>query len=343
MSKKLKKLEKSGKDMRSSLDAQLLAYCAMAGGALLAAQPADAAIVYSGVKNQVLTDNNTIVLDLDSNGAADFKLQNVNGKAVSFISYTGTCTFTTSTFGTFTYTAPCRLTKDFAKKKFTKNIVAGAQPKNVIAAQGVSADPAKIRLGLGNVIPGEAIGWIDGNAELSFSSLSFSYNNGGTTNKAVGGPLFSRKGYLGVKFQIDNATHYGWIQYQGDNGTQNVDNATSLKATVVDWAYEKLPDTPISIGQDISNCAALSPSRISRVASFFKPFSTILIKGDGSTVFTKDTAIDWGTGGVTTLFKVPLGKSTMLAVVRIKPSLIKRGDTYEVTVGDCAADLTVGF
>ena len=41
---------------KRNLDAQLLAYCAMAGGTLDAAQPAGAAVVYSGIQN--LTVNN---------------------------------------------------------------------------------------------------------------------------------------------------------------------------------------------------------------------------------------------------------------------------------------------
>jgi hypothetical protein len=321
-----------------------------AGGALAAAQPAEAAIVYSGLKNLSPTDNDTLLLDLDNNGTTDFNLINLLGETAVT---PGTVTYTTSQGDTYTQ----RFSGSFVRRRTAKNFVGLADnPLNALAAAG---NPAKLRLGQGAVIPGLGMSWISGQAaNLSFSTLTFTQRSvrrtldtGATTtftstfvtDKAFGGTFLNKQGYLGVKFQIDNATHYGWIRYQGDNTPNAADNATALTATVIDWAYEALPDTAIAIGQQISNCVTLSPSRISKVISIFEPLKAIVIKGDAGTSLTKDTAIDWGTEAVKTLFKVPLGKTTLLAVVRVKPSLIKRGDTYEVTVDDCAAHLTVGF
>lgn len=354
MTKKLRNKKISATDMRGGLDAKLFAYCAMAaGGALAAAPSADAAIVYSGLKNLSLADNNTLLLDLDNNGTADFNLINLLGETTV---KPGAITYTTSQAGTYTKT----FNASFVRRKTAKNFVNLADnPLNALAAAG---NPAQLQLGQGAVIPGQGIVWIDGNAaNLSFSTLTFTnrphfgITGTGTTansdiftstfasDKASGGTFFNKQGYLGVQFQIDNATHYGWLRYQGDNTPNAADNTTALTATVIDWAYEALPDTPIAIGQQVSNCVTLSPSRISKIISTFEPLKAIVIKGDAGTSLTKDTAIDWGTDAVKTLFKVPLGKSTLLAVVRVKPSLIKKGDTYEVTVDDCAANLTVGF
>ena len=354
MIKKLRNKKNPATDTRGGLDAKLLAYCAMAaGGALAAAPSADAAIFYSGMKNLTPADNNTLQLDLDNNGTADFTLVNLLGETTV---KPGTVTYTTSQGSTYKK----HFIGNFVRRKTAKNFIGLADtPQNALAAAG---NAAKLRLGQGAIIPGQGMNWISGqSADLSFSTLTFTQGKvlrtigtGATahttalistfaTDKASGGTFFGKQGYLGVKFQIDNATHYGWIRYQGDITPNTDDNNTALKATVLDWAYEKLPDTPIAMGQQISNCVTLSPARISKVISIFEPLKTIIIKGDATTTLTKDTAIDWGTGGLQTLFTVPLGKSTLLAVVRVKPSLIKRGDTYEVTVDDCAANLTVGF
>ena len=48
-------------------------------------------------------------------------------------------------------------------------------------------------------------------------------------------------GYIGVRFLINGNTHYGWIQYRGD--------LLSASGTIIDWAYEDFPDTPIRAGQ----------------------------------------------------------------------------------------------
>jgi hypothetical protein len=354
MTKKLKNKKNPATDMCGGLDAKLFAYCAMAaGGALAAAPSADAAIAYSGLKNLTLADNNTMQLDLDSNGTADFSLVNLLGETAVT---PGVVTYTTSQGDTYTQ----KFSASFVRRKTAKNFVSLADnPLNALAAAGANA---QLRLGQGAVIPGQGIAWMVGAAAgLSFSTLTLTQQKvlrtigtGATattttilstfaTDRAFGGTFLGKQAYLGVKFKIDNATHYGWIRYQGDTTPNTADNATSLKATVIDWAYEKLPDTPIAVGQQISNCVTLSPARISKIISIFEPLKTIIIKGDATTTLTKDTAIDWGTGGLQTLFKVPLGKSTLLAVVRVKPSLIKKGDTYEVTVDDCAANLTVGF
>ena len=49
-------------------------------------------------------------------------------------------------------------------------------------------------------------------------------------------------GYLGVEFQIEGATHYGWMALlPGED--------FAIRMDIVDWAYESLPDTPIRAGQ----------------------------------------------------------------------------------------------
>ena len=50
-------------------------------------------------------------------------------------------------------------------------------------------------------------------------------------------------GYLGITFQFDGNTHYGWIRMNTDVGGSNV-------ITVKDYAFNATPDTAIEAGDD---------------------------------------------------------------------------------------------
>jgi hypothetical protein len=77
---KIEKLNRKerGAHQPGSREAQLLAYCAVAGSALMAAQPAYAAIVYSGVQNLPVAGFNTVSVDLDGDLANDFEFKNAS-------------------------------------------------------------------------------------------------------------------------------------------------------------------------------------------------------------------------------------------------------------------------
>lgn len=346
MIKELRNQENPEKDIRGSLDAKLLTYCAVAGGALLAAQPADAAIVYSGLKNLSLSDNKTVGVDLDSNGVVDFSFLNIAGRS----------TFTTQkTFGTSTVT----YTHD---RNFQSNILnLGGNLQNALAHKGpvgIPFDPAKVKLSPGSEIPGEGMYWLEGkklnDVPLSYHAASRIFTStmtSGTVNlNKGGGAFFNKTDFLGVRFQIDNDTHFGWIQYAGTPDTIITDNSTAndtLKATIVDWAYEDIPLTPIYAEQTPPppppppQCTVtLTPGRISKALSLIMPVKGIIIQGQDNATFTKDTEIDWGSDSVTTLFKIRL-KNTIFALVRVRPLLLQGAETFVVTVGDCIGELNV--
>lgn len=60
------------------------------------------------------------------------------------------------------------------------------------------------------------------------------------TSISNGGNFLGQKGFLGVKFKIDTDTHYGWIQYEAEND--------ATVGTIIDWAYEDVPDKAIKAG-----------------------------------------------------------------------------------------------
>ncbi len=54
------------------------------------------------------------------------------------------------------------------------------------------------------------------------------------------GNFLNQQGYLGVTFQLNGNTHYGWIQYKA--------NVDATVGTVIDWAYEDIPGAVIKTG-----------------------------------------------------------------------------------------------
>jgi hypothetical protein len=54
------------------------------------------------------------------------------------------------------------------------------------------------------------------------------------------GAFLGNSGYLGVKFKIESNTHYGWIQYEAESD--------AAVGTIIDWAYENVPNKAIRAG-----------------------------------------------------------------------------------------------
>ncbi|MBN2108753.1 MAG: hypothetical protein JW832_15110 [Deltaproteobacteria bacterium] len=310
---------KQKKNGRRSLDAQLLTYCAVAGGVLAAAQPAGASIVYSGVKNLALADEAKVAVDLDGNGVVDFEFNNL----LPFNEVAGT---------------------DFAKLKvdFIKpaagNRVAFYQPYGSFSSYIVN-------LGAGAAVPGENIWWLqeqEDNQQGLFLDAANIMQDDGKVNILAKGYFANSSGYLGLSFTIDGNPHYGWIKYKGLGS----DNNTALNGTIVDWAYEDAVDTPIAAGQKAGagtgTCfVTMTPGTLSKFKNLFVPVTGIIIRGDADATFTRETKIDWGTDSLKTLAKLRIGSKLIIALVRVKPLYLTGSETFDVSVGDCSGTLKV--
>ena len=88
-------------------------------------------------------------------------------------------------------------------------------------------------------------------------------------------------GYIGVRFLINGNTHYGWIQYRGD--------LLSASGTIIDWAYEDYPDTPIRAGQRQS---AGPPTTIPALNQWGIIVLILLLAGCGASAAWKPTNKD---------------------------------------------------
>lgn len=57
------------------------------------------------------------------------------------------------------------------------------------------------------------------------------------------GNFIDQEGFVGVRFQIDGNTHYGWIAFEG-----TWDPPGWQEGRITGWAYEDVPDTAIAAG-----------------------------------------------------------------------------------------------
>lgn len=193
---------------KAELAARIAAYGATAASLLAIAQPAAAAVQYSGVQNRALPKNNTgISIDLNGDGFDDFR-------------FWGNTAFGTSQSITgLTYAPGSR--NQFVNASTTVN---GLHSDPINFAQGYSIRAA--------VVPGP-------NGTWSWFASSETLAGTGPTN----GNFNGKTGFLGVRFHSaackGASWHYGWIRFR---------NSGVGAGRVIDWAYEDSCDTGIAAG-----------------------------------------------------------------------------------------------
>jgi hypothetical protein len=74
----------------------------------------------------------------------------------------------------------------------------------------------------------------------NFAELPKSAPKGAPSNYSFGSFLDITNRYLGVRFQINGETHYGWIGFR---------STSEGNAQLAGWAYETAPNTPIHAGR----------------------------------------------------------------------------------------------
>ena len=103
-----------------------------------------------------------------------------------------------------------------------------------------NVDPANLSAGyvIGNTLANASRVWdskgsyntLDGGT--NYHSHSYSYGN-----------FRGTRGYIGVRFQINGETKYGWIEFEGAGQQTN-----HQPGIIHDWAYEACTDEPIVAG-----------------------------------------------------------------------------------------------
>ena len=195
---------------RTGWERKLATYAVAGGAVFVAADRADAATIYSGLQNIPIGIDTTVNLDLNGDADVDYRFQN--------------------------RFSPCALPCTFPDKD--ERVLELLLEGNSVAATGTQA----AALPSGTAIPGS----------LTFSSFSPAFMAGvkdksgfKKSNKGIGPWFGVSSQYLGLRFDIGGATHYGWARLSVSN---SLDMNTAVTAVLHDWAYEDQADAPIIAG-----------------------------------------------------------------------------------------------
>jgi hypothetical protein len=191
---------------------QRLNMYALAAGAagvsvLALAQPADAKIVYTPVHVSILGPHGFYAIDLNQDGIVDFNITN-------------TTRFDTDQF-------------------FSNLFVQGPRGNAVVGTfvyGGFPPDAGALNAGI-QIGPGNHL--FQGAAKM------VSYYSGGGGQSAHGNWVNVTNRYLGVAFQIDGHTHFGWARFT----VKVVNQRFRILAGLTGYAYETVADTPIIAGK----------------------------------------------------------------------------------------------
>ena len=93
---------------------------------------------------------------------------------------------------------------------------------------------------------------------------------------------------VGVRFNFNGSTHYGWIAFEANLNKTN-------SATITGWAYETIPGKPIAAG-DTNAVPELNASNLTFSAVATNQMTLNWVPGDGvrrMVVAHADTAVSW--------------------------------------------------
>ena len=216
-----------------SLDKGLMTYAVAASaagvGMLALAQPANAKIIYTPAHRNIGAKT---LLDLNHDGIADFKLSLIRTSHC-----VGGCTTTGMHHGTAFASSNVKLS------------VYGAAAKNQIfgGVQSASALPAGVRVGPHGKFPGGNV-----MAEANAINGTNQYYKGGWAGALGGGGVLHH--YLGLKFVIKGKIHFGWARLN-----VVMSHGATVQATLTGFAYETVPNTPITTGKTKGLRAGAAP------------------------------------------------------------------------------------
>jgi len=227
------KLKKYSTQKSENLNKKLLSYSTLTGAFLASAASSDAQIVYTDVNPDAIVQVGTLVVDLDNDAVGDVTLlQGTNSSATFEVAYA----------------------------------VAGQEANALMGPGAGNQYVYPSRLAAGAVI-NSAGPWLHfstrpngslGSQTWPLESFVWHYNTG-VSNGNWGG----QTGYLGIRFMIGTAVHYGWLEMEGALG------GTML--TLKGYAYEQTPDSGIIAGDTATITAIYTPAAVDYEIGNFYP------------------------------------------------------------------------
>ncbi len=205
-------IRKTGKRQPSSplpaiLDKNLLAYAAAASatgiGILACAVPSNADIIFTPTHVNIVQNGEPVPLDLNNDGIVDFQFVNFESRARPPL----------GTMRSYLIVEPMQQSNGIIEVESKGGMCAAALPNGA-------------RIGTARAF---ALSGLDMAHEFA--------DSGGVTFRC---PWLRKTGaYVGLKFSIDGATHYGWARVRVDG----------FKATLTGYAYETVANKKIVAGK----------------------------------------------------------------------------------------------
>lgn len=225
MSKKLSAL--SAQSLPDSIDQRTKAYCgaALAAGVsiLALAAPSEASVVVTKT-HQTIPINGRISVDLNKDGVTDFNIKMSN-------------------YFDFSFRDSVRVIPMAGGGVVGYN--GGIGPYASALAAGANIGPSDhFRVGTYGVVAERSTG----------KEINSTHTTRNLYGKWGGDP---QNRYVGVKFQIQGKTHYGWIRM-----TVNTDFPAGMSATITAYAYETVANKAIKAGSTKS--AALNVAQVNK-------------------------------------------------------------------------------
>jgi hypothetical protein len=225
MKRSTKSFTKTASNLYQSIHQQLNVYAGAAVVAVMSmlalTQPSEAKIVYTSAN--VVIENSTYNLDLNNDGIVDFRIPEGN-------SDNGGCQ---QKGGIFVFLGATAMPGNGIVGSTGLPIVGFPPPPAAALSTGAPIGPKRMYLGMSTMAFREH-GWFFIFPPGICEQVDINEGNWlGTTNR-----------YLGLKFQIDGKTHYGWARLS----TQVFGNGF-LAATLTGYAYETIAGKSIKAGQ----------------------------------------------------------------------------------------------
>ncbi len=221
------KLKKYSAQKSENLNKKLLSYSALTGAFLASAASSDAQVVYTDVNPDAIIQGGILVVDLDNDAVGDVTLAQGTGSTATFeVGYA----------------------------------VAGQEANALMGTGAGNQYVYPSRLAAGALI-NSAGPWLHFSTRPTnwpLESFIWHYATGASNGNWAGG----QTGYLGIRFMIGTAVHYGWLELEGATG------GTML--TLKGYAYEQIPDSGILAGDTATITAVYTPAAVNyEIGNFF--------------------------------------------------------------------------
>ncbi len=145
----------------------------------------------------------------------------------------------------FAFSIGLIITLDYPTSGGTSILTLDPSPEVAVVGTSIYSAPLEANELIG---PGlsDGLAWVETTYDFDVASRNYNFRTGqaGEWRGVMGDP---KKPFLGVRFWAADGLHYGWIRFGHKVGVADFPAYFGTTASIIEWAYESDPDTPIII------------------------------------------------------------------------------------------------